>query len=238
MSKRGAMFPTWLLSYQDFVNLTERQQLLFMKLWLSPNLDSAGFHPLQIGKWARGFTPRATEAEMHQAVLGLEEAGWVAVDYDLEEVFVRPVIRWDAAAKPQIFIAACRAVQAAQSLELRAEAWKQVMIVHPTKCEGLRPEQTRAYEDLARFMQEHGKPFGNRSGTLREGCSASDVESESEPGREGGGDGEVTAAGKGRGGGGCSAANSSGKANGQPQGDHTAAAAGFIDVALPGLENP
>jgi hypothetical protein len=133
MSKRAAMWPTALSADKDFAKLGPMEQLLFMKLWLSSHLDYAGFHALQISKWARGFTPEATEDEMRQIVADLERRKWIAVDYDTEEVLVVPFIRLDAAKQPQIYVAACRAIQAAQSSGLRGRAWEQILIVHPPR---------------------------------------------------------------------------------------------------------
>ena len=120
MTRRAAMWPTALSTDKDFVKLGQPEQLLFIKqLWLSPHRDSAGFHTLQMSKWARGFTPEATDAEMRQVVDNLEHRNWIAVDHDTEEVFVVPFIRLDAVTKPYIYVAACRAIQAAQSSGLR-----------------------------------------------------------------------------------------------------------------------
>jgi hypothetical protein len=168
MTRRAAMWPSALTTDKNFVKLGPLEQLLFMKqLWLSPHLDSAGFHPLQISKWARGFTPQATEAEIRQVVGNLEHQKWIAVDYDTEEVFVIPFIRLDAARQPQIYVAACRAIQAAQSSGLRGRAWEEILIVHPPKVKhdstkfpdpGSRLDvmQQAAYEELRDFMDSGG----------------------------------------------------------------------------------
>jgi hypothetical protein len=159
------MWPATLSIDKDFVKLGPLEQLLFMKqLWLSPHLDSAGFHPLQISKWARGFTPQATEAEIRQVVGNLEHQKWIAVDYGTEEVFVVPFIRLDAVNKPYIYVAACRAIQAAQSSGLRGRAWEEILIVHPPKVkhdktkfpdpsDRLELIQQTAYEELREFME-------------------------------------------------------------------------------------
>ena len=139
------------------------------KLWVSPKLDCAGFLPLQIGKWARGTIPQLSEAEVRDVVGELERKNWIAVDFDVEEVFLRPYIRWDACKQPQIYIAACRAIQAAESPELRRAAWEQMLIADPPTSESLKPQQTRAYEELWRFMQEHEEAFREPSGSLPEG---------------------------------------------------------------------
>ena len=193
MTKRGAMFPTSLLSDKAFIKLSQPEQLLFIKLWLSPNLDCAGFHPLQIGKWARGSTPPMTDAQMRDVVGGLEAQNWIAADFDTEEVFLRPYIRCDACKQPQIYVSACRAVQTAESPELQRAAWEQVVIVHPPKLttddpdtrERLERQQTRAYEELLQFMQEHGEGFPQPPASLPEGSVVVEVVGEGEPGGEG-----------------------------------------------------
>jgi hypothetical protein len=165
MTKRAQMWPTALSADKDFVKLGPLEQLVFMKqLWLSPHLDSAGFHPLQMSKWARDFTPEIKEAEIRNVVGNLERRKWIAVDYDTEEVFVVPFIRLDAAKQPQIYVAACRAIQAAQSSGLRGRAWEEILIVHPPKVKhskdkfpdpGNRLEvmQQTAYEELRDFIE-------------------------------------------------------------------------------------
>jgi hypothetical protein len=164
------MWPAALTTDKDFVKLGPLEQLLFMKqLWLSPHLDSAGFHPLQPSKWARGFTPQVTDAEMRQVVGNLEHEKWIAADYDTEEVFVVPFVRLDAVKKPYIYVAACRAIQAAQSSGLRGRAWEEILIVHPPKVkrdktkfpdpgDRLEALQQAAYDELREFMESGGWP--------------------------------------------------------------------------------
>ena len=125
MSKRGQMWPTALTADKDFIKLGPSEQLVLMKnLWLSRDLDAAGFHPLQISKWARGFMPQASEDEMRQTVANLEGHNWIRVDHDTDEVLIVPFIRLDSSRQPQIYVAACRAIQAAQSPSLRELAWE------------------------------------------------------------------------------------------------------------------
>jgi hypothetical protein len=167
MSRRAGMWPAKLTTDKDFLRLGQSEQLLFMKLWLSPQLDSAGFHPLQLAKWGRGFTPQATEAQMREVVDNLQRQKWVIADYDTEELFVVPFIRLDAITKPYIYVAACRAIQAAQSSGLRGRAWEEIIIVHPPKvkrdatkwpdpADRLQMIQQAAYEELRDFMESGG----------------------------------------------------------------------------------
>jgi hypothetical protein len=179
MPSRSRLFPTSLLSDEAFIRLSPLQQNLVFKLWLSPHLDSAGFHPLQIRKLARSFTPQSTEADMAEVVASVGARGWIAADEDTEEVFLRPIIRMDAAKQPQIYVAACRAIQAAQSRKLRQVAWEQVLIVHPPPLkpdpkrtqdttDRLVTQQNLAYEELRRFMEASTEPFGNPSRRVAE----------------------------------------------------------------------
>ena len=126
MSKRGAMFPTALWSDKPFTKLSPAEQLLFVRLWTSPDLSSCGHHVLQMSLWGRGFTPQATESDMREVVGGLEANDWIAADFDTEEVFLVPFIRLDAAKQPQIYASACRTIQAVRSSVLRQRAWQQV----------------------------------------------------------------------------------------------------------------
>jgi len=166
MPRRGALFPTELLGDEHFRKLGPGEQLLFMKLWVSPNLNGAGIDALQLGKWGRGFTPHASEAEMREVLAGLEaHNNWVLADYDTEEILVVPFIRLDSCKQPQMYQNACRSVQTVQSAYLRDKAFEQVLIVHPppvrlgksARAEEIRQElvdrNEAAYQELYRFIE-------------------------------------------------------------------------------------
>lgn len=132
---------------------------------------------------------------MREVVGGLEGQGWIAADYDTEEVFLLHFIRLDASRQPQIYVAACRAIQAAQSPELQQAAWQQVQTVgvpklkrdplrKPETAERLKRQQHDAYEDLREFMERQTEAFPNPSRRVPAGS----VEEEAE--EEGGGEGE------------------------------------------------
>ncbi|MGD1204838.1 hypothetical protein ACKUVQ_00310 [Mycobacterium seoulense] len=161
MARAQQMWPTSLTWSSEFTALSQPQQGLVYKIWLSAKLDAAGFHDLWLGKWARSSTPQATTAEMRQLIDRLTQVGWTAVDYDTEELLLVPYIRYDAATQPQWYVAACRAVQTTQSAVLRRRAWEQIQIVHPPhfKSEGKRDTKQMvqdAYDDLYVFMDRHG----------------------------------------------------------------------------------
>jgi hypothetical protein len=167
MARRQQMWPTTLTWNDAFKALPEPEQNMVFKLWLSSSIDAAGFHPLQIAKWARSSTPHRSNGEMRQVVDRLAGTNWIAVDHDTEEVLLRPYIRYDAATQPQWYVAACRAVQAAQSRALRLTAWEQIQDVYPppfkSKSDGKRNTTQMvqdAYDELYVFMERD--PDGSR----------------------------------------------------------------------------
>lgn len=181
MSRRGAMWPTELDTDDEFIELSPLAQWLFKILWLHADLDSGGGIALQVSVWAKASKHVKLE-EVEDALGELIACGWVSVDDDTGELWVRPFIRLDASRKPNIFVAAMRATQTRRSRRLRREAWLEIDRLYQQQ--PLKPPaddgnekawksyrsavQTRdeAYEQLkARVLRE---PFGNRSGTVRE----------------------------------------------------------------------
>lgn len=157
MAREKQMWPTSLTLSAEFTALSQPQQNLVYKIWLSAKLDAAGFHQLWLVKWARSSTPQATVTEIRELIDQLAEANWIAVDYDTEELLLIPYIRYDAATQPQWYVAACRAVRTAESPALRTKAWEQIRVVHPPhfRSEGKRDTKQMvqdAYDDLYVFM--------------------------------------------------------------------------------------
>jgi hypothetical protein len=163
MSKRGSMFPTALWSERGFEKLSRDEQHLLLRVWLSPDLSSCGHHAIQLGLWGRGFTPQATAEQMRDVVAALEGHGWIATDFDTEELLIVPFIRLDASKQPQIFTSACRTIQTVRSAILRERAWEQVQRVGvpgvkesprvgPDKLDRMQRSVHAAYNELMVFM--------------------------------------------------------------------------------------
>lgn len=128
--------------------------------------------------WAKASAYQSPDG-VESALDELITSGWVSVDDNTGELWVRPFIRLDASRKPNIFVAAMRATQTRRSRTLRREAWLendrlyQQQALKPPADDGdekawksYRSQvQTRdeAYEQLkARVLRE---PFRYRSGT-------------------------------------------------------------------------
>jgi len=181
MSRRGAMWPTELSGEPNFIDLTALAQWLFKLLWLHPDLDSGGFIALQVEVWARASS-HLTPDEVEGALDELIARGWVSVDDDTGELWVRPFIELDTSRKPNMFVSAMRAVQTRRSRTVRHEAW--VVIDRLYQENPLKPpandadekawkihqnliqQRDDAYEQLRAKMSK--EPFPNHSRTFPE----------------------------------------------------------------------
>jgi hypothetical protein len=78
----------------DFLALDEREQRLYLFLISQPNLNHAGLLDLTLRRWsrkARGLT----SAELEKLLQRLEEAHFVVMDDDTEELLIRSFVRND-----------------------------------------------------------------------------------------------------------------------------------------------
>jgi len=154
------MWPTELSGEPNFIDLTALAQWLFKLLWLHPDLDSGGFIALQVEVWARASS-HLTPDEVEGALDELIARGWVSVDDDTGELWVRPFIELDTSRKPNMFVSAMRAVQTRRSRTVRhadEKAWK----IH----QNLIQQRDDAYEQLRAKMSK--EPFPNHSRTFPE----------------------------------------------------------------------
>ncbi|GGV36709.1 hypothetical protein GCM10010293_40120 [Streptomyces griseoflavus] len=78
----------------DFLDLEERQQRLYLFLISQPNLNHAGLLDLTLRRWsrkARGLT----SAELEKLLQDLETARFIVMDEDTEELLIRSFVRND-----------------------------------------------------------------------------------------------------------------------------------------------
>ncbi|WP_202977681.1 hypothetical protein, partial [Streptomyces sp. E5N298] len=78
----------------DFLALDERHQRLYLFLISQPNLNHAGLLDLTLRRWsrkARGLT----SAELEKTLHGLEDARFIVMDEDTEELLIRSFVRND-----------------------------------------------------------------------------------------------------------------------------------------------
>ena len=78
----------------DFLTLTQEQQRLYLFLISQPNLNHAGLLPLTLRRWSRkaaGLTPTALDVLLSD----LDQARFIVVDDDTEELLIRSFVRND-----------------------------------------------------------------------------------------------------------------------------------------------
>lgn len=78
----------------DFLDLDEREQRLYLFLISQPNLNHAGLLDLTLRRWARKARG-LTVAELEKRIGRLEESRFVVVDDDTEELLIRSFVRND-----------------------------------------------------------------------------------------------------------------------------------------------
>lgn len=104
----------------DWRKLTARAQRTYWMLYSQPTINLCGVVALTVRKWA-GSAIDETEDTVWAALDELEDAGFILVDRDHEEVLVRTFIRHDGVARsPKTLHAAERQVAGISSPAIRA----------------------------------------------------------------------------------------------------------------------
>ncbi len=78
----------------DFLKLDEREQRFYLFLISQPNLNHAGLLPLTLRRWSRKANG-LTSADVEKRLQSLDEAQFIVVDDDTEELLIRSFVRND-----------------------------------------------------------------------------------------------------------------------------------------------
>ncbi|MEG8275728.1 hypothetical protein [Streptomyces sp. AHA2] len=78
----------------DFLKLDEREQRFYLFLISQPNLNHAGLLPLTLRRWSRKAKD-LTSADVEKRLQSLDEAQFIVVDDDTEELLIRSFVRND-----------------------------------------------------------------------------------------------------------------------------------------------
>ncbi|RAJ70220.1 hypothetical protein K378_01385 [Streptomyces sp. Amel2xB2] len=104
---------------EDFTNLGEPEQRMYLFLISQPNLNHAGLLPLTLRRWsrkARGLTV----AELEKRLAALEETRFIVVDDDTEELLIRTFVRNDGVWRmPKVMAAMVSGAGEISSMRLR-----------------------------------------------------------------------------------------------------------------------
>ena len=200
MPRRAAMWPTELSDHKSFTQLSALAQRLFQYLWLHADLNAGGFIAYQPAVWANQ-APDLTVDSVNASVDEMTRRKVAAVDPSTGELLVRGFIQYDSSKKPNVYVDAMRAVQAARSPRLRQIAWEDIQRIGLPPIDRrkdtdkalaaydkLEREREKAYQELkVRIGGTVREPSSNRSGTVREPPSEYEPVSESEYGAAGDG---------------------------------------------------
>lgn len=94
----------------DFQALASDAQLVYIMLSTQADISSCGLLSMTLGRWAK-YTTGMTKERLSDALSELEQARFIVVDDDTEEVLVRTFVKWDGGAnngkrRPAILAAA------------------------------------------------------------------------------------------------------------------------------------
>ena len=119
--ERHARFLCRMWEDPDWIALSPRGQWFFMLLYSQAALNRAGVTALTSKRWKRLASGPAVEQQITLAMKELEDANFIVVDDDTEELLVRSYMRNDGIAKqPNVLKSACRQAREVLSPQLRA----------------------------------------------------------------------------------------------------------------------
>lgn len=119
MARDHARIDVHIWADEDWKALSPLAKLLYLQLISQPRLSYAGLLDLAVKRWARAH-PDMSISELRAALSELDNARFVVVDQDTEEVLVRTYIRNDGLYKqPQVLAAAVRVAFDIESTILR-----------------------------------------------------------------------------------------------------------------------
>lgn len=133
----------------DFLELSGKAQLLYLRLWTSAARDAAGFVPFQPSLWVKGSTTTTPET-IKTAAEELTAKQWVTIDFDAEVCWLCRFIRGDTAQSPNQYVSAMRSIRSCPSWMLRDAAWKEIQNIGIPPVSSPKPEWR---EEMHRRME-------------------------------------------------------------------------------------
>lgn len=172
--ERHARFLCRMWDDSDWIALSPRGQWFFMLLYSQAALNRAGVTALTSKRWKRLASGPAVEQQIALAMKELEDANFLVVDPDTEEVLVRSYMRNDGIAKqPNMLKLACRQAREVLSPLLRSALEMELRRLEPPVGESVAAKTAAALlestiEALAKGSRNpspnpSGDPSGNGS---------------------------------------------------------------------------
>jgi hypothetical protein len=158
----------------DWRALSRGQRDTYVLLLTQPDLTHCGVIPLREGLWAaKAGVP---VDEICEDLKGLESVGWVVIDHDSRELFVRSLMRRDKVLRqPKLWIPLAASVKQAFSVRIRAALLAELV---RTRAEGgINERVVRGLDDLILLMECQ---LDTLSGRHRESLSDTDADSQAD----------------------------------------------------------
>lgn len=143
-TRNYAQIHTRMWSDADFVSLSAGAQRLYIVLLSQPNLNNAGIVPLQIRRWSN-LAANSTIEGVKLWLKELQDAQYVVIDEDTEELLIRSFIRNDGLWKqPNVFKSALGDVVGTLSVTLRGTLRAELARIPLDKIKGKLAEEVKA----------------------------------------------------------------------------------------------
>ncbi len=94
MPRSESRTKTSIWSDSDFIKLTAEAQRLYWLMYSQPNIALTGVLPLTMHRWSR-LSSNTPEELIRKTLWELAHAGFIKIDYDTEEVWIRSFIKHD-----------------------------------------------------------------------------------------------------------------------------------------------
>ncbi|MFJ3812235.1 hypothetical protein ACIPWE_38470 [Streptomyces sp. NPDC090073] len=187
----------------DFLKLDEREQRFYLFLISQPNLNHAGLLPLTLRRWSRK-AHGLTSAEVEKRLRSLDDAQFIVMDDDTEELLIRSFVRNDGVWRmPKVMGAAVSGALEISSRRLQLALLTEMDRIplddlsdEPTKMRGGEGPSIRA--QVAGHIAHLRKAFGNPTPDPSRGGSVSPSGTPSDTPAEGGTEGPAKPSTRGR----------------------------------------
>jgi hypothetical protein len=142
---------------EDFIALPQEQQRLYLFLISQPNLNHAGLLPVTLKRWARKAAG-LTSSELDAQLRALDEARFVVLDDDTEELLIRSFVRNDAVWKqPRVMGAMVSGAMEIESPKLRLALLAEMdrLPLDELSVEPVKTKDGRTYPSIREQVAEH-----------------------------------------------------------------------------------
>jgi len=135
---------------EDFRALTESSQRVYLMLITQADITSVGTLSMTLRRWA-GYASDGSTKALEAALAELEEARYVVIDWEREELLVRSFVKWDGGYTNNLRL---KAIQSS-ALTVSSPMLQGVLAAEMNKLNIIHAIQVSPIEALSRPLQSH-----------------------------------------------------------------------------------